>query len=121
MGCCILGDESPTAEGRDQWRDCFAQAFDGPAFQLERRPYLDASPRGSRGFHSPPPPLDLEMGRKASLVSVTSGHEVSQAANSRASTGTVQTAPRPPKERPIGKWHSLLADVPENFRNVTKK
>lgn len=50
LGCSVLGSESPTAEGREHWRQCFLRQGD----------------------------------------------------------------------KPVGMWHSLLAEVPEGFTNITK-
>ncbi|VDM62425.1 unnamed protein product [Angiostrongylus costaricensis] len=58
LGCCVLGKDSPTPEGRLQWENCF----------------LSLSQNGSNDQ----------------------------------------------KRKPIGQWHSILSDVPEQFRNVPK-
>ncbi|KAF8383163.1 snt-5 [Pristionchus pacificus] len=55
LGCCILGKRSCTAEGRNQWDQCFAQ------------------------------------------------HEI----------GIAQSATTKPK--PVGQWHSILEEIPEEF------
>ncbi|GMR58714.1 hypothetical protein PMAYCL1PPCAC_28909 [Pristionchus mayeri] len=55
LGCCILGKRSTTAEGRNQWEQCFAQ------------------------------------------------HEI----------GLATSAPTKPK--PVGQWHSILEEIPEEF------
>ncbi|GMS79727.1 hypothetical protein PENTCL1PPCAC_1902 [Pristionchus entomophagus] len=56
LGCCILGKRSSTAEGKNQWEQCFAQ------------------------------------------------HEI----------GLAQSAATKPK--PVGQWHSILEEIPEEFR-----
>ncbi|XGW04805.1 hypothetical protein V3C99_015744 [Haemonchus contortus] len=58
LGCCVLGKDSPTVEGRTQWENCF---------------------------------LSL-----------------------------AQTEVNGQKRKPIGQWHSILSEVPEQFRNIPK-
>ncbi|KAK6012543.1 C2 domain protein [Ostertagia ostertagi] len=58
LGCCVLGKDSPTVEGRTQWENCF---------------------------------LSL-----------------------------AQTDVNGQKRKPIGQWHSILSEVPEQFRNIPK-
>ncbi|CAD6193443.1 unnamed protein product [Caenorhabditis auriculariae] len=57
LGCCILGKDSPTNEGRTQWENCF-------------------------------------------LV--------------------IAQAERGQKPKPVGQWHSILPEVPEQFRDIPK-
>jgi hypothetical protein len=75
LGCCVLGAESPTMEGREQWRECFS---------LPTPNQLCPPDRAHRN----------QLG-------------VSEAVGTR-------------KPRSVGKWHSILAEVPEDFRHITK-
>ncbi|KAL6741454.1 hypothetical protein Aduo_014706 [Ancylostoma duodenale] len=58
LGCCVLGKDSPTVEGRTQWENCF---------------------------------LSL-----------------------------AHTEVHGQKRKPVGQWHSILSEVPEQFRNIPK-
>ncbi|CAI4223971.1 unnamed protein product [Auanema sp. JU1783] len=57
LGCCVLGKDSPTPEGKQQWENCFL---------------------------------------------ATASKETGQ------------------KQKPVGQWHSILSEVPENFRDIPK-
>ena len=42
LGCCVLGKESPTKEGRQQWEQVFSSVRGGPGNQMEED--IDESP-----------------------------------------------------------------------------
>uniref|UniRef100_A0A914V146 C2 domain-containing protein n=1 Tax=Plectus sambesii TaxID=2011161 RepID=A0A914V146_9BILA len=87
LGCCVLGAESPTPEGREQWRECFSML--GTTSQL----YPTDRERSSNSHNN-----QLGVGDRRDAI---------DGGNSR-------------KPRSIGKWHSILDEVPEDFRHITK-
>uniref|UniRef100_A0A914E7E6 C2 domain-containing protein n=1 Tax=Acrobeloides nanus TaxID=290746 RepID=A0A914E7E6_9BILA len=84
LGCCILGNESPTKEGRQQWEQVFSS--------------VRCASSMSEGYQNGTP----ANGRKAS-----EGH--------RDSNFSVTTMPKA-----VGTWHSILEEVPEEYRNIPK-
>lgn len=99
LGCCILGEESPTAEGREQWRDAFAAS----------------------SVVSPQTANNTLLEPTATSNCSSSNNKCLAKGQLSSTSSSSQHQPPPLRLKPIGKWHSLLAEVPEDFRKISKK
>ncbi|CEF69246.1 MIP05618p [Strongyloides ratti] len=100
LGCCILGKDSPTKEGFNQWSDCFS--------------FLDATRFKSFNTNIASGNIVIHDGSIATngLIppSNTSGPSLSASLNTNGYFST----------KSIGTWHSLLDDIPENYKDIPK-
>uniref|UniRef100_A0A0K0FEM9 C2 domain-containing protein n=1 Tax=Strongyloides venezuelensis TaxID=75913 RepID=A0A0K0FEM9_STRVS len=100
LGCCILGKDSPTKEGFNQWSDCFS--------------FLDATRFKSFNTNIASGNIVIHDGSIATngLIPPTnpSGPNLSTSLNTNGYFST----------KSIGTWHSLLDDIPENYKDIPK-
>uniref|UniRef100_A0A0N4ZWC5 C2 domain-containing protein n=1 Tax=Parastrongyloides trichosuri TaxID=131310 RepID=A0A0N4ZWC5_PARTI len=103
LGCCILGKDSPTKEGLNQWSDCFS--------------FLDATKFKSFNTNIANGNIVIHDGSLAtnglipsSNLPTSSGPNLSASLNTNGYFST----------KSIGTWHSLLDDVPENYKDIPK-
>uniref|UniRef100_A0A0K0EBV1 C2 domain-containing protein n=2 Tax=Strongyloides stercoralis TaxID=6248 RepID=A0A0K0EBV1_STRER len=100
LGCCILGKDSPTKEGFNQWSDCFS--------------FLDATRFKSFNTNIASGNIVINDGSIATNGLIpptnTSGPNLSASLNTNGYFST----------KSIGTWHSLLDDIPENYKDIPK-
>uniref|UniRef100_A0AC35TVZ5 C2 domain-containing protein n=1 Tax=Rhabditophanes sp. KR3021 TaxID=114890 RepID=A0AC35TVZ5_9BILA len=102
LGFCILGKDSPTAEGFNQWSDCFS-FLDATKFKSFNNTIANGNIVIQNNSHGP------EV--VASPTSVNSNPP--QLSASLNTDGYFST-------KSFGTWHSIQEDIPPNFRNIPK-
>ncbi|KAI6225226.1 Synaptotagmin-C [Aphelenchoides fujianensis] len=142
LGCCVLGPESPTKDGREQWEQCFAglRAMDGSSL-LSHSVSCSAGGGdqsghrlGVNGGERPHSATDLCNG--APLDDLSDEMERLTPAYRSLENGCSKSAPPTAKistvsgmngdttaegiPRPIAVWHSIDGELPESFRNIPK-
>lgn len=136
LGCCVVGRESPTKDGRQQWSQCFAgiQSSNDSAPQIPHSasmveqfqsnshftnnqydsnfllgstlPKMSISCYGEDSTEVEMSTLDVESGRRGIYT------KNSPSSGKRGSSDGVRMA--------VGVWHSILGEVPEGFKNIPK-
>jgi hypothetical protein len=123
LGCCVLGPDSPTFEGREQWREAFAG-------MNASNDLIVTDPRGENDDGIVRTHVVVRCVCVCVCVCVWVINFVQMCACTLlrlskyiANIGKKykQSVYRKPKPRAVGKWHSLLAEIPEDFRDYAKK
>ncbi|CAD5225793.1 unnamed protein product [Bursaphelenchus okinawaensis] len=139
LGCCVLGNESPTPEGRTQWMQCFTLVYGNNLPQAASSEQLQTLTNGETRL-----PLDsrLAIDNRLPLDSydpengtIKENGQTELEPNGMSlrelrgkySVASLGSNGNPigmqcfdAALRPIGTWHSILGEVPDNFRNIPK-
>ncbi|KAI1723710.1 c2 domain-containing protein [Ditylenchus destructor] len=138
LGCCVLGKESPTKEGRLQWEQTFTPPQPNQQSSLlnisgheqeEEKGNTSISHKKSVVLAASiaPSPLAVTDGKKIAmsgngLTGIHQGKSVNGTAGS-VMNGAMQYGGDGGENKflkPVGTWHSILGEVPEGFRNIPK-
>ncbi|KAI6188901.1 Synaptotagmin-C [Aphelenchoides besseyi] len=149
LGCCIIGRESPTKDGRQQWEQCFAgvRGTDGVPLlshsvscavtTTDRQELDDAYQQfdsltvtGDTTNHSSSELCNGALCQTDEMDRLTPAYrslENGCGSKSAPPTAKISTVSAINMENnmaegmmPVAKWHSLLEDLPEAFKNIPK-
>lgn len=145
LGCCVLGPESPTKDGREQWEQCFAgmRGMDGaPLLSHSVSCSVTAGDREpvehllGVGDNQQRPRSTTDLCNGGQLDDLCDEMERLTPAYRSLENGCSKSAPPTAKistvsgmngdttaegiPRPIAVWHSIDGELPESFRNIPK-
>lgn len=134
LGCCILGNESPTSEGRTQWMQCFANVYGNnlpnePAYNVDNN--LSNNRQTDNDKNSINAPV-FTMFANSNLIGNCESFDIVHQMDLKEVHGKFSVASISSNGNPlgiysyennlrhVGQWHSILGEVPDTFKNIPK-
>ncbi|CAD5231286.1 unnamed protein product [Bursaphelenchus xylophilus] len=124
LGCCVLGNDSPTAEGRTQWMQCFTLVYGNNLPQAASTDHFQTLSNGETRLDAAP---DLDNGLKENGNELEPNGISLRELRGKYSVASLGSNGNPigmqcfdAALRPIGTWHSILGEVPDSYRNIPK-